>query len=111
MVRKTANNFSLAGLHIRKIVDRASREGREYSRHSAADMLLHCAANAALERAHNQWMSESWRGHAPCSVYELLVAVSRDQGQGGVITEHLRTPRVGHVTNHVAGNTVEALDT
>ena len=34
-----------------------------------------------------------------------------DQGQGGVVTEHLRTPGVGHVTDHVAGNTVEALGT
>ena len=34
-----------------------------------------------------------------------------DQGQGGMVTEHLRTPRVGHVTDHVAGNTVEALGT
>ena len=33
-------------------------------------------------------------------------AAQGDQGQGGVVTEHLRTPGVGHVTDHLAGNTV-----
>ena len=31
-----------------------------------------------------------------------------DQGQGGVVTEHLRTPGFGHVTVCAAGNTAEA---
>ena len=31
-----------------------------------------------------------------------------DQGQGGVVTEHLCTPGVGHVTDRAAGNTAEA---
>ena len=31
-----------------------------------------------------------------------------DWGQGGVVTEYLRTPGVGHVTDCAAGNTAEA---
>ena len=31
-----------------------------------------------------------------------------DRGQGGVVTEYLRTPRVGHVTDCADGNMAEA---